>query len=624
MRLKGLLLVAAFMIVGFVFANFYMDSFVKSNIESIGSDIAGAKVSLDSIDISIKKQSVTIKGLQVADRKAPMTNIMQLASMNFDFSLPDLLMGSLIIENVSVDTPLFGTKRQTSGALPQQDKRAKRGPKEPEGVLTKKAKSVAGAAADKVKAKAEELADAKTGGLTSELKKGVDWNRYLPSTKDMENFDASKLVNSETMASIRKLEETSKFAEGRDIYWKDRYKQLEGEYKLLKKGAPPANKTGEVVKYLKRLDDFSKELKAGKKEFRSDIKRLEAAGKKIKRLKNQDLKNALNIPGLASGNISQISQSLFEEIYRDKIEALLDRFGIYKSALEELKSSGDEDEEKKRMQGETVHYPLRNPLPRFHLKKATFNIAADARKGNWFSGLVKDVTSDPLLTGKATTVDLEAGAESYPGALFSVRGKAEYPGKVPLYSVNIEGKNISTKLAAESLGKGSPLAIKGGSLQLKSQFSLEGDRIKSDFIIALEDIEMSARRDGLKDVDPALLRLLDDSVKEVSTISLKGEARGTTDKMKVRISSDLDKILEKVFAKMVAAAGKEMEVRIREELNKEIEKKLPGLQSMLKDDSGNFKSLEDALKAELKKEKKKSRKKLQNEVEKNLKKLLKF
>ncbi|MDT8318800.1 MAG: hypothetical protein RQ824_12560, partial [bacterium] len=490
------------------------------------------------------------------------------------------------------------------------------------GALTKKAKSITDDVAEKVRVKAEEMAEDKTGGLTSALKKDIDWNQYLPSTKDVENFDARKLVNAETMASIRELEELSKFAEGRDIHWKGRYKELESEYKLLEKTAPPVNKTDELLKYGKKLDDFAKKLKASKKEFRSDLKRLEAAGKNIERLKNQDLKNAINIPGLASGNISRISQSLFEEIYRDKIKTALDRLDIYKSAIEEMRSSGEKEE--KRMMGETVHYPIRNPMPRFYLKKATFKVAADSKKGNWFSGIVKDVSSDPLLTGRATTVDMEAGSESYPGALFSIRGKADYLGAAPQYSLNIQGDNISTKLAENSLGSGSPLTIAGGSAIFRSQFNLKGDQIKSDFIFALKDIEMSARREGLKDVDPALFRLLDDSVKEVSSVSLKGDAGGTADNLRIRISSDLDNILEKVFAKMVAEAGKEMEGRIREELNKEIEKRLPGLEATLKDESGNFNSLEDALNSEIKKEKKKARKKLEKDVEKKLKGLFKF
>ncbi len=125
MRWKVLVVLVALGAASAVFGVFYMDSFVKGRIESAGSSAVGAKVSLGGLTISLMEQSVLIEGLEVADPDDPWQNLFEMRSAYFDFSLPKLLMGNLIIEKVTADTPRWGTKRDSYGGIKKEPEAAK-------------------------------------------------------------------------------------------------------------------------------------------------------------------------------------------------------------------------------------------------------------------------------------------------------------------------------------------------------------------------------------------------------------------------------------------------------------------------------------------------------------------
>ncbi len=613
MRWKVLIGVITLVAGSVVFSIMYLDSFVKGKIEDIGSGVVGAKVSLESLDISLKKQSVTFLGLEVADPKAPMTNILELKSASFDFSLPDALMGHIFIENILVDTPMFGTKRKTSGALPKKAK-----PKEqPKGKVAK--------AVDKAAAKAKQKALEATGKAVAKEKQKVkqefsadiDWKRYLPDIDPSKGVDPKQFVNKESMSSLKELDELSKFAKGRDRYWAERYKSLEEEFNSLKK-TPNINQPKLIIAYRDKVNAFREKIDAAQKEFNADVDKINSAGKIIENLRNQDISKLVQLPQLGGGALGGISQKLFEDLYRKNMEKAYAVFEQYKTKLVALKGKEKEDE-KKRMKGVTVHYPLKTPLPLFYLKKATFKTSAEQKRGNWFRGTLTEVSSDPKLTGKPAIFDMEGGSQDFPNAYFTIKGKADMTAKRDIFDIKMVGNGISTAMAANALGPDSPIAMTGGSVIFSSDLNLTGNLIKSGFLVKLDKIKMSARDEGLKGVDATVKKILNKSLEGVSYINLKGDAKGTIENLTVSITSDLDKILKSVFDKMLFEARKAIEKQIRDELNREIDKRLPGLRAMLTDDKGNLKNLDNlsgTITNRLDAEKKKLEKRARDEIKK--------
>jgi len=621
MRIKAVIGVIAFCVAVAVFSIFDLDTFVKNKIEFYGSEAVGAKVSIASLNISITKQAVTLKGLEVANPKEPFTNMFALERVAFDFSLPDALMGHILIENISVDTPTWGTKRKTSGAYTRKKKPA---PK-PDGKITKALKKGANKVVGKVSKEASKQVKNKFGKTNKKLKAELDWKKHLPVTDFSKSFNAEEFIKSGSMSSLKELDELAKFAEGKDKYWADKFKDLEKDMNHLKKYPTPDG-----------IKAFRSKVEAVKKEFQSDFDRINSARGLLDKLINKDLKN---IPGLGGG-VGEISQKLFQDMYRQKLQTAYDIFEQYKS---QIPSAGKkEDDGKKRMKGQTIHYKLYKPLPRLYIKKAEFRTNDKQKTGNWFSGAITDISSNQKLTGKPTVINMQGSSQDFAGAFFSIKGEANMLGKVAKYNATVVSNGLSTNMVSGSLGTDSPIAMTGGTAEFLSGLNLSGRNIVSNFSVTLKDIALSARPEGLKEADEMVVQILNESVAGVNYINLKGTAKGTIDNLDIHITSDLDKIFKKVFEKMIAKARKVIEEKLRKALKDEIAKRLPGIEGVLTDENGKMKNLssigdllqnridaerkklEDKAKAEIEKKKKAQEDKLKKEAEKKLKNLFKF
>ncbi len=581
MRWKLLIVIAAVVAVTVFITVNYLDSFVKNKIETIGTEKVGAKVSLDRLEISIKNQSVKITGLQVANPDDPWKNIFEFKSATVDFSLPYLLLKRVVIDSISVDSPVWGSKRKTFGGI--------------------------------TAAQEKKPAPVSAGS-------NMDWKKYLPAGDLMKKFDTKKLVNPESMKSLKQLEDIRGFAQGRDKYWKERLKELEKRFNEVKASPSP-------LKVKKLIDD----VKSARSELKKDVDKVNGVTKLVNGLRNGDIQNALETVGIGGGNVGEITQKLFSGMYRKQIENVYNKA---KSVREKLSGTGEQAEKKKRMRGVTVEYPLKNPVPRFYLKKAVFKTSAENRAGNWFDGVISEVSSDPKLTGKPVDIAIEGGAQDLPGAYFGLRGKIELAGEQAVSSFNLKGDEIPVSMIEGILGSDSPIGIKGGSTVLNIGLDMEGDYISSYFLVMVKNILLSARHEGLKEIDGNLVRILDDSMKDINSISFKGKASGELKNLQVTVTSDIDKILGNVFSKAVKNARAEAEKRIRQELDREIGKRAPEIKKLLAGNDGKLanldslagdvrKQLEERVQKEIDKQRKKAEKALQKEGNKELNKALK-
>ena len=95
---------------------FLLPFLIKSGIEFAGTKLAGAKVNLDDADVTLSPLGVRLEGLQVADARAPMMNLME-----FDEAVADLELAPLIVVRISnelsVSNLRFHTERESSGAI---------------------------------------------------------------------------------------------------------------------------------------------------------------------------------------------------------------------------------------------------------------------------------------------------------------------------------------------------------------------------------------------------------------------------------------------------------------------------------------------------------------------------
>lgn len=587
MRWKVLAVLIALTAATAVFAVFYLDSFVKGKIESAGSSAVGAKVSLQGLTISFTNQSVLIEGLEVADPDDPWQNLFEIRSAYFDFSLPQLLMGNLIIEKMTADTPRWGTKRDSFGGIKKEPKAAK------------------------VEAPAPEKG---APSASAPAKKGfdIDWQKYLPKIDLQKEFSVESVVNPEKMGSLKKLDEAIKYAEGRDEQWKKRIETIKKEYES-------ANKSRDI----KKIAAFLKTVDAARKELSADIKRVDDMAKLVKKLRDEDLKNLGDLIGIGGSGRGGLSQEIFSAAFREKLLKGYRLFTTYKDKL----MGGEKEEKKRRLKGTTVAFPVKEPRPRFHLVKAELEVAKGAREGNWLAGTLTDVTSNPKMVGKPVDFKLAAGSRSFPGARFTVTGVADLTKAISRFKLKINADKLSTKPVTSALGGDSPVSLTGGAMSVAADFAIEGEVIKSVFAILLDGITMSVSEKALSGTDPSVKNILKGTLADVKKVSLTGNAKGKIGDLRVSIKSNIDDILKKALNRAVSRARKEMEKRIRTELDKELAKLVPELKGLLSDDNkeltdmnSTLKSAQKRIEGEAKKRIDAERKKLEERLKKEQKK----
>lgn len=96
----------------------FLDATVRRSIEAIGTELVGAKVDLAFADVRLRDGSVTLRGLEVTNPDAPLTNLFQVDEIVADVRMGPLLEKKIFIDTVAVRGVRFGTDREQSGALP--------------------------------------------------------------------------------------------------------------------------------------------------------------------------------------------------------------------------------------------------------------------------------------------------------------------------------------------------------------------------------------------------------------------------------------------------------------------------------------------------------------------------
>jgi uncharacterized protein (TIGR03545 family) len=110
-----LALVVALLAIGWTL---FADHLLRKGIEAGGTAAVGARVDLASARIHLFRGNVTLRGLQVTNPGAPMTNVVQLDEIVADVALLPLLEKKVVVDTVAIRGVRFNTPRKTSGAIP--------------------------------------------------------------------------------------------------------------------------------------------------------------------------------------------------------------------------------------------------------------------------------------------------------------------------------------------------------------------------------------------------------------------------------------------------------------------------------------------------------------------------
>jgi uncharacterized protein (TIGR03545 family) len=94
-----------------------LDRLVEQGIEETGAYLVGARVDLESADVRLGEGTVVLRGLQVANPNAPMSNLFEAEEIVADLQWTPLLQRRVAVDTLAVRGMRFGTARDQSGEL---------------------------------------------------------------------------------------------------------------------------------------------------------------------------------------------------------------------------------------------------------------------------------------------------------------------------------------------------------------------------------------------------------------------------------------------------------------------------------------------------------------------------
>lgn len=354
-------------------AFFLFDRLLERAIVSGGQAAAGAKVELGSLRTRWRSATLELRSLSVADKEAPMRNVLELSRASFQLDGSALLRGKVVVREAAIEGIRSGTPRKSSGALPE--------PPEPSAlermIKDKLAPKSAAPLAVKERAAAE--------------------------------VDAAKL------SGLKKLDEAKAKAREIEARWKGKAeelrtieseaRELQEEAKALSGGGDFLKKAQAAASVQKKAKELIARVEAQKEQARQDLSQAQALLREADELRKKDVSGLMAEAGLPSLDSGELSRRLLGAQTASRLTSALRwmRWAREKAAARKAAVPPKPP----RRKGVDVEFPVARAYPQFLLENARLSGELELAGGPLaLSGRLDGVTSNPALYGKPATLEL--------------------------------------------------------------------------------------------------------------------------------------------------------------------------------------------------------------------------
>lgn len=511
-------LIAALIIVALPFI-------IKASIEFVGTKVAGAKVTLDNVDVTLSPLGVRLNHLQVADARSPMQNLVEFDEAVADLELAPLLVGKAISNEVSVSNLQFHTERSESGEIiVEVVDEAESKPSLKEQTLEKLP------SADEILAK-ETL---KTPQAADDLK--ATWAARseevdaaigaVPGQAALDNYETE--ITAITSGRLESLEDFNNR--------KARLDELKKQFKKDREAIQQARDT----------------VQASRKELSEKLTTLKKApGEDLTYLKDK-----YQLSGVGATNLTGL---LFGD---DAAGWAKEALYWYNRVLPYLESDGDDVEEEQddkapRLAGRFVHFPTSDPWPDFMIRRARLTGPFD---GGQLVIEGRDITHQQAIIGHPT--------------VFTATGEGlqkigDLDAKLTLDHVKPKGQDVLT--VAISDWKMAPLELGVAGAELASS------RVKLNAIATVKnggvDASADARVSQAKfsgDGQTVFAKELNAALKGITQFKVNAAVGGRIKNPEIKFGSDLDRQINTAISKRLSAKQDELEARLQSRLNAKV------------------------------------------------------
>jgi uncharacterized protein (TIGR03545 family) len=513
---------------------------VELGLEAAGEKLAGAKVEIDDLRVTLMPIGIRWEKMQVADPDDGWRNLFETRRVEFSLNAGQLLRNKYIIESMEIHELVVGTKRTTDGSLPRAPEIPGAGGKGPS--FTALARNALDNAVEKTP-------------LTN-----------LALTQGRMNVDS--LIKALDIRTLRSLDSVRQHVLTVSRQWE----ALAGELELSRKqladiearvtGINPSQlqNVQAVASALATADDAVKSLTeiqttfAGRKEsVQRDLKTLSSSMADVEKVAADDfarLKGMARLPNLHSSGIARMLVG--DEMYTRALTALR----WIDVARDHLTSPREKPGEEKppRLKGQDIRFPADRAYPKFWVKKALVSGGTDSTAAAEYvhaRGEITNITDDQRVTGSPMTASLR-GVEGG-GRAFSLSGLFDRTKETPFdeYTAVLDG----VPLAAFRLGSSGFLdaTLTGAKMHSSVKVTVPGSLFDATCCIALGGFAIRFNGEP-KNFFETLVR---ETLQGISTLNVDLHLWNSGGGFDVALSTDLDsRIAERVQGILGAEVAK--------------------------------------------------------------------
>jgi uncharacterized protein (TIGR03545 family) len=517
----------AFLGIVILFALFWfllVDRYVEHVIEKYGTRAVGAKVELAGADLSLFPAGLELAGIQVTDPDEPMTNAVEIARVSLSLDALNLLRRKVIIEEMALEGVRLNTPRKTSGAL----------------VLRPDA--------------------ATTGRTQAALKKWLNEKMALPP---LEIRDAREILKNERLESVELVQSLRAEIQSEKEDWhklllelpgREVFDKYQGRIQKLKSSTkgPVGGMLSAAGDAVALQEDIKRDLNAIKQAQRDFDRKMSSIRVRLDQAANAPLKDIQRLKekySLSTQGISNMSRLIFGPKVGGWTQKAIDWYNKLSPILGKVKKEGQgpEPEAVKPMRGRgvDVRFKEHSPLPDFLIREAKASV--ELQSGN-LAGEIKSITPDQDILGTPLIFEFSGkkmkgfDSISIDGAMDRVipsRSKDTVNAKI----VGYEARDVTLSDNPEL-----PVNLEHGRADLQLSGLISGDKIAANLTAAVKAISLKT---SLQDGSGLLARAIGSALSEVSGFTVKAAVTGSLEEYDIKLSSDLDRVLQSVAGKAV-------------------------------------------------------------------------
>jgi len=539
-----------------IFNILFLDVVLKKALVSSGEAIFGAKVEVGQLKTRFSDLSITIKNLAVANRDDVWKNLFETEKISFSMKPLPLLSAKFNIKEMSIEGMKFGSPRKTSGALPPKKlkKLEKKSADDKDGFFSKIMASLYEKGKSQVASLpvADNIAEARKGldKISSDFVKLDD----LETPKEIEKFrnaTTEKYTRNETLVKnlrvserIQPISSAFKEASGLKLSTIEDVKAAAPTLEKLKNTLPEGNK-------------LIQDITTAKEQILSDFGSTADVLKQIDEMKKRDidrLSQKLKLPTMPKVNIAE---ALFGSVWISRYNKTIYYIALARKYMPARKKSEEEKIIVKRLKGRDIYFPHPAAPPKFLIEKISISgVVGDIN----FSGVIKDITNDPALLGRPTTINIAGTAGS---RSLLINGVLDHTSEIPRDTLSVSYKGLEgSALGISDINSDYLPSFEKSSAGILAEGSFVGDEINGKVSIVTKGLKVRDVPSG--DEVRKIMADVWKGIDSISVVALLTSKKG--EDVRFSVSSDADKILQdrisRIFGEKVAEARRKIEQQV--------------------------------------------------------------